>query len=213
MAKTGPFDRHRDQYDRWFEEHADLYEAELDAVEALLPASRQGGLEVGVGTGRFAARLAVTTGVEPSGTMAERAAELGIDVHPGLAEHLPFDNQSFDYVLMVTTICFVDDPGRALAEAFRVLRPGGCIVIGFIDRASDLGQSYVSRKNDSVFYRDARFFTTEDVLALLSRAGFVDPVARQTLIPGERPKVVRDGYGTGAFVVLRGHKPHEHRLS
>jgi hypothetical protein len=86
-------------------------------------------------------------------------------------------------------------------------------VIGFIDRASDLGQSHVSRKNDSVFYRDARFFTTEDVLALLSHAGFVDTVARQTLIPGERPKVVRDGYGTGAFVVLRGHKPHGHRLS
>ena len=166
-----------------------------------------GGLEVGVGTGRFAARLAVPTGIEPSSAMAKRAAELGIDVHPGVAEELPFGDETFEYVLMVTTICYVDDPVRAFAEAFRVLRAGGCIVIGFIDRESEIGRSYVSRKNDSVFYRDARFFTTEDVLALLARAGFVDPVARQTLLPGERPHVVREGHGTGAFIVLRGHKP------
>jgi SAM-dependent methyltransferase len=207
MAKTGPFDEHRDQYERWFEEHADLYEAEVEAVNALLPLSRHGGLEVGVGTGRFAAPLAVPTGIEPSGAMAERAAELGIDVRAGVAEELPFDNESFACVLMVTTICFVDDPVQAFAEAFRALRPGGCIVIGFIDRESEIGRSYVARRNDSVFYRDARFFTTEDVLALLSRAGFLDPVAKQTLLPGERPNVVRDGYGTGAFVALRGHKP------
>jgi SAM-dependent methyltransferase len=207
MAKTGPFDEHRDQYERWFEEHADLYEAEVEAVNALLPLSRHGGLEVGVGTGRFAARLVVPTGIEPSGAMAERAAELGIDVHPGVAEELPFDNESFAYVLMVTTICFVDDPVQAFAEAYRVLCPGGCIVIGFIDRESEIGQNYVARRNDNVFYRDARFFATEEVLALLSHAGFVDPVARQALLPGERPNVVRDGYGTGAFVALRGHKP------
>jgi SAM-dependent methyltransferase len=115
--------------------------------------------------------------------------------------------RSFAYVLMVTTICFVDDPVQAFAEAYRVLCPGGCIVIGFIDRESEIGQNYVARRNDNVFYRDARFFATEEVLALLSHAGFVDPVARQALLPGERPNVVRDGYGTGAFVALRGHKP------
>ncbi|MBN2576863.1 MAG: methyltransferase domain-containing protein [Deltaproteobacteria bacterium] len=207
MAKTGPFDEHREQYDRWFEEHADLYEAELAAVNALLPASRHGGLEIGVGTGKFAARLGVQTGIEPSAAMAERAAERGIEVRPGVAEALPFDDRTFEYVLMVTTICYVDDPERAFAEAFRVLRPGGCIVIGFVDPDSALGRWYVARRSDSVFYRDARFFANEEVLALLARAGFVDPVAKQTLLLGQPASVVRDGYGTGAFVVLRGHKP------
>lgn len=206
MAKTDPFDKHADDYDRWFDEHAQIFEAEIKAVDALLPPSREGGLEIGVGSGKFASRLGVPVGVEPSAAMAERAANLGIDVRPGVAEALPFPDGSFPYVLMVVTICFVDDPLRACQEAYRVLEPGGCIVIGFVDRDSEIGRRYEGRRETSVFYRDARFYTTDEVLDLLSRAGFGEPVLKQTLIPGEREDVVRDGYGAGSFVVIRAHK-------
>ena len=126
MAKTDPFDTYADDYDRWFDEHALVYEAELKAVEALLPLTREGGLEVGVGSGKFASRLRVPVGVEPSRAMAERAAKLGIDVYPGVAEALSFPDESFRYVLMVVTICFVDDPLRAFQEAYRVHRGWLC---------------------------------------------------------------------------------------
>jgi SAM-dependent methyltransferase len=207
MAKTEPFDTHIDDYDRWFDDHPLIYEAELKAVDALLPAIREHGLEIGVGSGKFASRLGVPVGVDPSIPIAERAAKLGIDVHAGVAEALPFPDGSFRYALMVVTICFVDDPLKAFEEAFRVLLPGGCIVVGFVDRESQIGCEYESRKQTSVFYRDARFHTTDEVLALLPRAAFRDPVCKQTLIKGEREDVIREGHGEGSFVVVRAEKP------
>jgi hypothetical protein len=61
MAKPAPapFERYTDRYDAWFDEHGALYRAELDAFDRILP-SRRTSLEVGVGTGRFAA-LSVST--------------------------------------------------------------------------------------------------------------------------------------------------------
>lgn len=206
MAKTEPFDSNAEDHDRWFLEHPLIYEAELKAVDALLPPSREEGLEVGVGTGKFASRLGVPIGVEPSTAMAERAARLGIEVHPGVAEALPFPDGRFRYVLMVVTICFVDDPPRAFEEAHRVIRPGGSIVVGFIDRESEIGREYESRKETSIFYRDARFRSADEIIALLSRVGFEEPVLKQTLIPGEREDMTRDGYGAGSFVVASARR-------
>lgn len=207
MAKTGPFDDYSEEYDQWFEEHKELYEAELKGVAELLSESRKDGLEIGVGSGKFAGPLGVPVGLEPSEAMAERASALGIEVHRGVAEALPFPDESFAYALMVVTICFVDDPLKSLEEAFRVLRPGGAIVIGFVDRNSEIGRAYESRKETSLFYRDARFHATEEVLELLSSAGFVSPVIKQTLLPEKQPDLVIDGYGQGSFVIIRALKP------
>jgi ubiquinone/menaquinone biosynthesis C-methylase UbiE len=70
----------------------------------------------------------------------------------GVAEDLPFAGAGFDYALMVTTICFVDSPQRTLTEAYRVLKPNGRLVIGFIDRESPIGQDYLVRQAESVLY-------------------------------------------------------------
>ena len=64
MPKIYPFQRHTGQYENWFAEHRWVYEAELRAVKDLLPESSRG-LEVGVGTGRFAEPLGIKTGLEP----------------------------------------------------------------------------------------------------------------------------------------------------
>jgi ubiquinone/menaquinone biosynthesis C-methylase UbiE len=55
-----------------------------------------------------------------------------------VAEALPFADGEFDYTLIVTTICFVDDAAAMLHEAARVLRPAGDLVIVLIDRDSPL---------------------------------------------------------------------------
>jgi ubiquinone/menaquinone biosynthesis C-methylase UbiE len=107
----------------------------LLAVRALLP--WQGlGLEIGVGTGRFAAPLGIKVGVDPSMAMLAYAAERGVLGLQGTAVALPFKNAIFDFALVVTTICFVGDPVGMLVEARRVLKPGAPLVIGFVDRAS-----------------------------------------------------------------------------
>jgi SAM-dependent methyltransferase len=62
------------------------------------------GLEIGVGTARFAAPLGVQVGLDPSRPMLEYAFERGISTIQGVAEALPFRDGSYDYAVAVTTI-------------------------------------------------------------------------------------------------------------
>jgi len=206
MPKTEPFEKHADHYDQWFEDNRDLYLAELEAVRQLIPPHAANGLEVGVGSGKFAAPLGIQTGVEPAEEMAARAEKLGIRVYRNVAEALPFPDAAFDFVLMVTTICFVDDIRLSFQEAFRVIQPGGCIIVGFVDRESELGRRYMERRDESVFYKDATFFSSQEVYDYLTQAGFKDFTARQTLITGEPKEKIEAGFGKGAFVVFKGLK-------
>lgn len=206
MPKIDAFEKHSDAYDDWFEKNQQAYEAELQAVRQLLPVGDVRGVEIGVGSGKFAVPLGIKVGVEPAGQMAAKAAELGIEVHPGVAEALPFPADQFDFVLMVTTICFVDDLAQSFREARRVLVPGGCILVGFVDMESDLGQTYLQNRHKSKFYKEATFFSTRDVLDYLKIADFGATEIKQTLLPGDTEKTVLDGFGAGAFVVIKATK-------
>jgi SAM-dependent methyltransferase len=205
-----PFVRHHRRYDEWFERHRAAYLSELLAVRALLPWSGRG-LEIGVGTGRFAGPLGVEFGVDPAVETLGYARARGVSVACAAAEALPFANDALDYALIVTTICFVDDARTMLQEAARVLRPGGVLVIGFIDRESPLGQDYVSHQAESVFYREARFFSAAEVEALLKEIGFGDLAWVQTLYsPLSRVRKIEPasaGTGRGAFLAVRARIP------
>ena len=167
-------------------------------------------LEVGVGTGRFAQPLGIGCGVEPSRAMADVARSRGVDVTEAAAEAIPFDEGVFDLVLMVTTVCFLDDINRAFSESLRVLIEGGHIVVGFLDRATELGQTYEARKVDSGFYRLANFCSSSEVLAALTQAGFDSLSSVQTIFDSvgdvEGRSSVKPGHGTGLFAVVRGRK-------
>jgi SAM-dependent methyltransferase len=207
---TDIFSTAAQEYDEWFDRHASVYRSELAAVRTFLP--KQGrGLEIGVGTGRFAAPLGIKEGVEPARAMAELARKRGLQVYEAYAEALPFADESFDFILMVTVICFLPDPVAALAEASRVLRPRGCLVIGMIDRDSPLGQVYEAKKDQSKFYREARFYSASQVMGWLARLGYEKIQSCQTLfqdlqaIAAEEP--VREHHGQGGFVVISAQKP------
>jgi SAM-dependent methyltransferase len=70
MAGSTAFDQLSERYDGWFEAHPEVYRIELDAIRDWMPPDVTSALEVGVGTGRFAAPLGIQTGVEPSDAMA-----------------------------------------------------------------------------------------------------------------------------------------------
>ncbi len=208
--KTGPFDKYANAYDAWFDKNPFAYTSEMQAVAEMLP-KRGLGIEIGVGTGRFAAPLGIKTGVEPSEAMGAIAQERGIRVIRGVAESLPIADAAFDFALMVTTLCFLDDAEASFHQAHRVLKAGGVLILGFIDRESRLGRLYVRRKADSLFYRDARFYSVAEVTVLMENAGFTELACTQTVFQEihrlQAPEPTRPGHGEGLFVVLRGTKP------
>ncbi|HEA26725.1 MAG TPA: class I SAM-dependent methyltransferase [Ectothiorhodospiraceae bacterium] len=210
MPKTAPFETYHHRYDDWFVRHMAAYQSELLAVRAQLP-WRGLGLAIGVGTGRFAAPLGVHVGIDPAHEVLDYAVKRGISTVQAVAEALPFADNSFDYTLSVTTICFVDDAKAMLSESYRVLRPRGELVIGFIDRTSNLGQHYLAHQAENVFYREATFYSTAEVEQLLLDTGFTQPIWVQTLSKAldeaNDIEPLRDGYGQGAFVVAKAIRP------
>ena len=209
MPKTAPFETYVHRYEAWFRKYPFVYTAELKAVRALVPKGGYG-IEVGVGTGRFAARLGIHLGVEPSVQMGKIALQLGIHVAGGVAEALPLDSERFDFVLMVTTVCFLDDIVQAFSECYRVLKKKGFLIVGFVDRTSPLGQIYLTHQNENVFYKDASFYSVDEIIEAMKQTGFRDFDFRQTIF-GNLSEVTSDepvkaGYGEGSFVVVRARK-------
>ena len=210
MIRNSPFERYVERYEHWFDRHQAAYDSELLALDALLPRYGEG-LEIGVGSGRFAAPLGIARGLDPSAAMLDLAKRRGIDVVLGKAEALPFPSRLFDFVLMVTTICFVDDVRQACGEMYRVLKAGGSAVLGFVDRDSPLGQRYLAEQDASPFYREATFYSPQELISELSFVGFRRPTTVQTLFTDIDTMVVADpirsGHGQGGFVALRETKP------
>ena len=201
------FDKKALEYDQWFDDHYNAWQSELLAVKKFVPIGKSG-LEVGVGTGRFAAELGIQKGIEPASNMAQIALSRGIDVIEGVSESLPFSDGEFDFVLMVAVDCFVDDIQKTYSEAYRVLKPGGKIIIGLLDKNGAVAQKYDAKKAPDNVYWYAEFHTSEETISMLTETGFSDFEFCQTLTLPD-PKEIEQpilGYGKGSFVVIRGEK-------
>ena len=97
-------------------------------------------LDIGTGTGRvlqlMAPRIGFGLGVDLSREMLsmaranlDRTSLRNCQVRQGDMYHLPLPDGSFDAATLHNVLRFADDPGAALAEAARVLRPGGRLVV------------------------------------------------------------------------------------
>jgi SAM-dependent methyltransferase len=132
-------------------------------MQLLRPASGATLLDVGSGTGYFSRRFVAAglrvTGVDPDQSVTDYARRLdsAVTYIEGTAIDLPFRDRAFDYVTAVTSLCFIDDPHRAVAEMWRVSRRA--VVLGLLNRHSLL----FLQKRGQGGYRDARWDTVSVV--------------------------------------------------
>ncbi len=158
------FDANAERYDKWYDRNRDLYERELSVIPKPVSPS----LEVGVGTGRFALPLGIDVGVDISQAMLKIAKNRGVECVRADALKLPFKDGVFKSVYFIFTLCFLDEPEKALREAERVLSEDGVLYACIIPKNSGLGELYSSK--DSPFYRIARFYTERELKAMLENA-------------------------------------------
>ena len=193
------------EYDEWFETHKWVYLSEVEAVRKFIPETGEG-IEIGVGTGRFSIPFGIKVGVEPARAMAEISRKRGVTVNEVKAEHLPFRDNSFEFALMVTTLCFLEYPFQALKEVKRILKPAGKIVIGMLDEESPPGKLYEKKRKENKFYRNARFYSVNQVLDWLKELAFNNLQTVQTIFknPSEIQSLepIEEGFGKGLFMVI-----------
>ncbi|TFU17013.1 class I SAM-dependent methyltransferase [Thermus tengchongensis] len=171
--REDPFATLAEGYESWYETPlgAFVVAEEEKALETLLPPGEDL-LEVGAGTGYWLKRLpyARKVGLEPSSAMLQ----LGRRKVPeatwveGQGEALPFPEKSFDVVLLFTVLEFVEDVGKTLSEARRVLKPGGSLLVGILEALSPWAALYRRLGEKGVLpWAQARFLTREDLQDLL----------------------------------------------
>ncbi len=229
------FDEFAEAYDGWFLKNRNVLESEVLLLERFL-ADPGRALSVGCGSGLFEYLLRsehgveITDGVEPSHGMARVAEKRGLRVKNGVAEELPYDEATFDTVILNGSPSYLSDLDRALREAHRVLKPGGRVVVADVPAESSYGLLYQLAAQLGSWNHPrlrglapehpypvelaagANWRTTAEKEALLRAAGFADLEFAQTLT--RHPRFSNDaveepvaGCDRGDYVAIRARRP------
>ncbi len=153
-------------------------------------------LELGIGGGLNLAfydpaRVHSVSGVDPSLELRERALAaprpdgLQVEIREGVAEALPFDAGAFDCVVCTFTLCSVQSPAAALAEARRVLKPGGRFLFAEHGLAPDEGVVRWQKRLEPAWKAIAGgCHLTRPITAAIAASGFVVASNAGMYLPG-----------------------------
>ena len=132
-------------------------------------------LELGCGPGKYVALLSTlgykVTGVDPCEfptwelLRKEKSALLVKDIK---AENLPFPDSSFDHAVCLGALLYFDQPGQALGQARRVLKPGGRFIVRTVNR-TNLYTMQTGRKLDPA---SKNLYTLDELASLIEQCGF-----------------------------------------
>jgi SAM-dependent methyltransferase len=181
-AAPGTWEAEAENWVRWARTpgHDVYWEYAPGFFDQIVPAPGRGTLEVGCGEGRVARDLAArghtVTAVDSSPTLlrhAHTADPRGTYLLADAAD-LPFADDSFDIVVAYNSLMDIDDLDGAVAEAGRVLEPGGVLCVCVTHPLNDagafatadadaqfvIGDSYLGRRRfDATFERDGLTMT------------------------------------------------------
>jgi len=182
------------QYDQWFETPTGRFalKQEQKLLLSLMsgwPRRGQKLLEVGCGTGMFLETFWHSgfdvTGLDASKAMLEQArARMGdhVDLHLGHAEHLPFDDNEFDFAVFITVLEFCRDPEEAIAEAARVAKRA--IVIAFLNPWSLYGLGVKHSKSGHATLKKASWYSWPRMKKMILRSLGRKPMRAASVLPG-----------------------------
>ncbi|WP_457742659.1 class I SAM-dependent methyltransferase [Thermococcus sp.] len=218
------FDRIANRYDDWYRTKTGQY---VDSIEkwlvfSMLKSKSGKALDIGCGTGNYTLELErrgfEVIGLDASGEMLKIARSKGLNCVRGNAYSLPFPDDSFDLVLSVAMFEFIREPERVLREVYRVLKPGGEVLIGTMNGRSAW---FLFKRLKSLFvetaYRYARFYTPKELEELMRNAGFKNVESAGVIFfPPFWPflnfakrvdkKCYKKCKGFAAFIAVRGEK-------
>lgn len=169
-------------YDKWYETPKGVYADEQEKKLFLKLTEFKKGqtlLDVGCGTGHFSFwfyNLGLkVTGIDLSLEMLKVAKSKlknkEIEFFRGDASLLPFSDNSFDLVVLITTLEFTSNPRQVLSEAFRVCR--NKIFLGVLNKYSILAfkrklKAYFINKQS--IYRKAKFYSLRGLKKLIKKS-------------------------------------------
>ncbi|WP_256381559.1 class I SAM-dependent methyltransferase [Thermococcus sp. EP1] len=220
------FDKIAHRYDDWYKTKVGQYvdRTEKKLVFSMIKSKNGKALDLGCGTGNYTLELYMrgfdVVGVDLSEEMLKIARKKlpHVKFIRASAYSLPFEENTFDLVLSITMFEFIHKPELALNEIYRVLRPGGEVVIGTMN-----GKSlwFIFKRIKSLFeetaYRYARFYTPSELERLMKGAGFEDVESKGIIFfPSFFPfvklaekldeKFSDKLKNLGAFILVRGVK-------
>ncbi len=203
MKEKAIFDRFANEYDGWFEteEGRKVKELELSLLlDFAEPSSGEKMLEVGIGTGLFAVEFAKrgveVFGIDPSEEMLKIAEQRGFSVKVGTGENIPFEDNSFDIVLAMTSIEFSKSPDKFVSEMKRVAKCRGRVIVAALNLLSFYG---IERRIKGLFketvFKNAHFYTYWELLRLLSKHLSNVEVSSSIFFPPHPPKMILNHAG------------------
>jgi len=194
------FDKYADRYDLWYMRNRISAENEVRVLQTLVNQPYNICVEIGGGTGFFSSKFGCMN-IDPSISMLQRSRLRGVDNVQGYGEYIPLRDRSIDLVMIVVTICFVDDPRRLLEESARILRRDGRLITCIIPKESSWGKYYMRKRSESPFYSVAHFISREELYEMISGVGLEIIRALGTLSygPEEEPRLEEPAIDDGRY--------------
>jgi ubiquinone/menaquinone biosynthesis C-methylase UbiE len=225
MTRRKLFDNWPEQYDRWFTTPIGTlvkeYEKEL-IISLLKPQQGEKILDAGCGTGVFTVDIlekgALVFGIDISLPMLSRAGKK-LEGYPffkavGSMVCLPFADSTFDKVVSITALEFIEDGRKALDELFRVTKRKGCILVATLNSLSSWAAQRREKvkKGQSPLFEKVIFRSPEEINALAPFDGVIKTAIhfKKDDAPDHARKIELQGrnkdLNTGAFLVARWKK-------